>query len=188
MTARSISGRLGVTAIAAAFVLVCAACGERDRGGIAPAAVASAGRNAATPLEPFRLWLPRALPKQPRVGSCALDRVGSVSAIDTFALTAGESLLAEGWVADVDRGALPRVAWLVLQSERWDFHVSAELGLSRPDVAQAFGKRGLADSGYRVHASTLGLPAGKYQVAIHSADVKGLLICDTKRVAQVLPP
>ena len=174
--------------VASAFVLTCTGCGDRDRDKIAVPVVIGSSENTATPLEPFRLWLPRGLPKEPRLGSCALDRVGNANAGDAFALTAGESLLAEGWVADASRGALAKVAWLVLRGERGDFHVTAELGQRRPDVAAALGKRQLAESGYRVRATTQGLPAGKYLVAIHSADGNGLLICDTHRIAHILPP
>jgi hypothetical protein len=101
-------------------------------------------------------------------------------------VTAGDPLLAEGWVADAGRGALPRLAWLVLQGERGDFHVTAELGGKRPDVADALGKRGLADSGYLVRASAQGLPQGTYRVTIHSVDAKGLLVCDTGRAATIV--
>ena len=186
MSTSNTSRRLSVAAIASALMLACTGCGNGAGGRIAPSMASGSDQNAATPLEPFKLWLPRGLPKDRRVGSCALDRVGNADADAAFALTAGEPLLAEGWVADTGRGALPKVAWLVLQGERGDFHVAVELGYSRPDVAEALGKRALAKSGYHVQASTQGLPSGDYRIAVHSADRAGLLTCDTRRTARIL--
>ena len=175
-----------MAAIAAALALIGVACDSSERGRIAPSPAASSSANIAPPLEPFRLWLPRGPTEKRRAGSCGLDRIGNPSADVAFAIVAGESFLAEGWVADANQGALPKVAWLVLQGERGDFHVPLELGYGRPDVAATLGKRALVNSGYRVHATTTGLPSGEYWIAIHSVDPKGLLTCDTRRIARIV--
>ena len=168
-----------LAALMAALVF-CTACQAESAS--APAAK-TAGKAPAE--EPFRLGLPPGLPTPFRTGNCALDVVNGIAKPELALIITGNPMLAEGWAADANRGALPRSAWLVLAGEPLSFHAALELRRQRPDVAEALGRSSLSRSGFRVSATTRGLPVATYQLQIYSMDSRGALICDTHRTIRI---
>lgn len=96
-------------------------------------------------------------------GDCSLDTVNG-QPIAAVTLKAGDDALFVGWVGD-PQGGVPSDARLILTGDGGMYAAPVRTGRDRPDVVDALGKPGLAQSGFGV-ATTLAVEPGTYRVAI----------------------
>jgi hypothetical protein len=142
---------------------------------------------AVTPRQPDSL---QPLPFDPRDiqvgGGCGVDAVDDV-AIHARDLVIPKSVNVkiDGWAADVALGTNPELAFLELVGSDRTYWLPLELGLSRPDVALAYGRREMELSGWTVRASLSTLQPGQYSLRVIQSAGRSTLRCGTTRLALV---
>lgn len=89
-----------------------------------------------------------------------------------------------GWAGNVIGGAIPREVWLEFVGIS-SAYVQASTGLARPDVASAFNKQSLTNSGWTVFVDLSSLAVGSYKVRVLMHEAAGELSCETNSTFQI---
>src|SRR5260221_9260398 len=115
----------------------------------------------------------------PAAGACNIDTVRGRATENQITLASGEQVEISGWAGDVRRGLAPRTASIYLVSERERLSVLGHMGFRRDDVAAAFGKKDLAESGFIALVPVDKIPPDTYTVSIGFSDAGGQWACPT---------
>ncbi|MDQ3524013.1 MAG: hypothetical protein M3451_03045 [Chloroflexota bacterium] len=95
---------------------------------------------------------------------CSIDAINGRGSIEgVFFVAPGEGVTIEGWAATEGLNAPARVQLYLEREGGTSIRITGATGESRQDVAQAVGP-GLANSGFRIPVSDLGLPGGEYEI------------------------
>lgn len=101
---------------------------------------------------------------------CALDTLAGTGKLNpvTYVTRKGDTLEANGWIAEISLGKVPERAALVLVSDAHGIFKAAEekAGKDRPDVAAAFNKPSLTKSGFAMKFDIKAIPTGTYKIQL----------------------
>lgn len=165
--------------LVAAICLSLAACSEKEPEKAAapvapPVATAASGFAKATAVRPAVIQSTLSLPN-----ACALDVVNDQPAKDALISDKARVKL-HGWAGNVPAGTSPKQVVIELEGPS-KVYVETALGIKRPDVADAFKKPGLADTGWIAYADLSEAAAGTYKVHIIQVEGHSGLVCDSNK-------
>ena len=188
-TVRFRQRRLGATILAAAVAFALSACSSSNQEAApasAPAPAAAATAQAGAPAAPAAAAAPSAkfvayaaaIPATPGNAQCALDTINAKPAADTAPLATGSDVVFGGWAGN-GKGQAANGFLLVLKGAQ-SYSAPVATDVARPDVAKALSSDGMANSGFGLTASLVGVAAGSYQAFIvDPADANN--VCDLHR-------
>jgi len=108
---------------------------------------------------------------------CALDAIDGKPVDDTLELQRGSTITFTGWAGD-GHGHAAGTLEIIMRGDSGNprsYCASTVTGLSRPDVAQALGRDGLAMSGYRLTVSLADVEPGAYSLYALRPDASGAI-------------
>lgn len=162
------------TITAAAIALALSACSSSNQETAAPAtapaaapatAPASAVAAPAVAVGKFAVYT-AAMPAATANSQCALDTINAKPAADTALVAIGSDVVFGGWAGD-GNGQAANGFLLVLKGTQ-SYSAPIATGVARLDVAKALSSDGMANSGYNLTASLIGVAAGNYTAYIVS--------------------
>lgn len=123
------------------------------------------------------------------VSGCAMDGIeGAAKMPDgNYVSLPNAKLRAIGWIADVNAAQAPREVSLILQGINGSVTAQGKGSTeARPDVAAAFNKPTIANSGYSF-AFELGktLPNGTYDIVLNGVFDNRVGVCNTNKTIKV---
>ena len=165
--------------LVAAIGLSLAACSEKEPEKAAtpvapPVATPASGFAKATTVRPAVIQSTQSMPN-----TCALDGVNDQPAKDA-SISDKARVKLSGWAGNVPAGTSPKQVFVEFEGPS-KVYVQAALGIKRPDVADAFKKPGLADTGWVAYADLSGAAAGAYKVRIIQVEGQSGLVCDSNK-------
>ena len=89
-------------------------------------------------------------------------------------------LALQGWAANTVSGTLPKEVYLEVNGPS-KAYIKADLGISRPDVAEHFKNPALTMAGWTAFANLSALPAGTYTVKVIQSTGETGSACDAQR-------
>lgn len=109
---------------------------------------------------------------------CNLDTVSGHPGGSPVTLDKTTPAVFGGW--EFGQGNADLGASVVLSSAAGSYAAAAEVGGSRPDVAQAFGEEDAANSGFNAIIDLNNLPAGEYSTWFTRGEGEAAMTCDLK--------
>ena len=165
-----------------AIGLALAGCGEKKQ---APAPNAS----ALMPSPPLKApdfikastERPAAIPeKLDSTAGCQVDWVNDQLAQKPVSITDKAKVRFGGWAADTVKGTVSHEVFVALYGPA-KIYFKASPGLKRLDVAAAYKKTGMENSGWEAYADLSGAAAGTYYVQVIQLEGTSGSVCDTQR-------
>jgi hypothetical protein len=158
---------VGATLLAAVMALsACSSSDQEPAPASAPAAAATPQSStpagsavAAAPVANFSAYT-AAIPATPVNAQCALDAINATPAANAAPLAAGSNVAFSGWAGN-GKGQAAHGFQLVLKGAR-SYSAPIATNVARQDVVNAFSSDGMANSGFKLHASLVGVAAGSY--------------------------
>jgi hypothetical protein len=120
------------------------------------------------------------------VFSCAVDEFGTQAAATTGipSVAQGVAIHVSGWVADADRGILPRRVFGLIDDSR----MVHPMAITRHDVAKHLGSRDLAECGFDMTIDTTDLVPKQHLLSIVAEDADASLYRVEQRLFRVVEP
>ena len=165
--------------LVAALVLSLAGCSEKEpekpaTPAATPNATGAPSFAKATTERPAVIQSTRSLPN-----ACALDIVNDQLAKEVSSSDKAKITLI-GWAGNVPAGTSPKQIFVEFEGPS-KVYIQAAHGNKRPDVADAFKKPGLADTGWVAYADLSEVAAGTYKVRIIQVEGQSGLVCDSNK-------